>query len=97
MNKTNKGIIKGYKGIMDLDLSLVPDKFIKIVVEQHEKDINEYTRYQWQLKPQFRYENTVERIQKQEEYCLEKQRQRNIKEREALCKKMEMYNNSKKK
>lgn len=97
MNKTNKGIIKGYKGIMDLDLSLVPDKFIKIAIDQHEKDIKEYTLYQWKLKPQFRYENTVERIQKQEEYSLEKQRQRNFREDEARYKKMEIYNNSKNK
>ena len=97
MNKTNKGIIKGYKGIMDLDLSLVPDKFIKIAIDQHEKDIKEYALYQSSLKPQFQYENTVERIQKQEEYSLEKQRQRNFREDEARYKKMEIYNNSKNK
>ena len=64
MNKTDM-IIKGYKGVMDLDLSLVPDKFIKIVLAQHYEDIKDYTRYQSELKPSLRYENTVERVDKQ--------------------------------
>ena len=64
MNKKDM-IIKGYKGIMDLDLSLVPEKFIKIVIDQHLEDIKEYTRYQATLKPSLRYENTVERVNKQ--------------------------------
>ena len=50
MNKTNKGIIKGYKGIMDLDLSLVPDKFIKIAIDQHEKDIKELYSISMEIK-----------------------------------------------
>lgn len=57
-------IIKGYKGVMDLDLSLVPKMYEKEAVEQHYKDINEYKKYQKSLKPQHRYDNTVERIYK---------------------------------
>lgn len=57
-------IIKGYKGVMDLDLSLVPKMYEKEAVEQHYKDINEYKKYQKTLKPQHRYENAVERIYK---------------------------------
>tara|TARA_B100001287_G_scaffold276859_1_gene290222 strand:- start:5736 stop:6026 length:291 start_codon:yes stop_codon:yes gene_type:complete len=57
-------IIKGYKGVMDLDLSLVPKMYEKEAVEQHYKDIYEYKKYQKTLKPQHRYENTVERIHK---------------------------------
>ena len=57
-------IIKGYKGVMDLDLSLVPKEYIKVAIEQHYKDIFEYKKYQRTLKPQHRYENTVERIYK---------------------------------
>ena len=62
MNKKN--IIDGYKGVMDLDLSLVPEKFIKIAIDQHFEDIKEYTKYQSQLKPHLRYENTIMRIEK---------------------------------
>jgi len=76
MNKKN--IIDGYNGIMDLDLSLVPEKFIKITIDQHLEDIKEYTKYQSQLKPHLRYENTimrVEKVDKMDKYAL-KQRNR---------------------
>jgi hypothetical protein len=96
MNKTHKGIIKGYKGIMDLDLSLVPDQFIKIAIEQHEKDIKDYNKYQSSLKPFLRYENTIERVEREKAYFLEKQRQRQNKEYIELCKRTEIYNNCKK-
>jgi len=55
-------IINGYKGVMDLDLSLVPKEYIKVTIDQHYKDIIEYKKYQNTLKPQHRYENTIERI-----------------------------------
>jgi len=63
---------------MDLDLSLVPEKFIKITIDQHLEDIKEYTKYQSQLKPHLRYENTimrVEKVDKMDKYAL-KQRNR---------------------
>ena len=61
MNNTN--IVKGYKGVMDLDLSLVPNQYIKSAIDQHYKDIKEYKKYQATLKPEHRYENTVVRIE----------------------------------
>lgn len=62
MNK--KDIIKGYKGVIDLDLSLVPKQYHKSVVNQHYQDIKNYKLYQKTLKPKHRYENTIERIKK---------------------------------
>jgi hypothetical protein len=60
-------IINGYKGIMDLDLSLVDPRFHDIAVNQHYQDINQYKMEQSKLRPELRYENTVQRIlQKQE-------------------------------
>lgn len=62
MNKKDM-IIEGYKGVMDLDLSLVPENVRYIAIKQHHEDIKEYTKYQSQLKPHLRYENTIERTQ----------------------------------
>ena len=62
-----KKIIKGYKGVMDLDLSLVHNDYIKSVIKQHYKDIKNYKKYQKSLKSEHRYENTIERINKQHE------------------------------
>jgi hypothetical protein len=56
-------IVKGYKGIMDLDLTLVPTELKKQMIEQHYKDIDNYKIEQTLLEPRLRYENTVERIQ----------------------------------
>lgn len=63
MNNTN--IVKGYKGVMDLDLSLVPNEYIKSAIDQHYNDIKEYKKYQASLKPEHRYENTIVRIAQQ--------------------------------
>lgn len=65
MNK--KEIIKGYKGIIDLDLSLVHELYKKEAIKQHYKDIEDYKKYQASLKPEHRYENTIERIRIQKE------------------------------
>ena len=46
----NNNIIKGYKGIMDLDLSGVPKEYHYDVINQHYKDIKEYKVYQSGLK-----------------------------------------------
>ncbi len=90
-------IVKGYKGVMDLDLSLVPKEYHKIAVDQHYKDIRDYKIYQKTLKPKDRYENTVERINR----ILEKEdKMRKIKlekeqrEHYELCNKL--YNLTKK-
>lgn len=71
MNKnTNKkitnftvDIVKGYKGIMDLDLTLVPNELKKQMIDQHYKDIDIYNIEQSLLEPRLRYENTIERIE----------------------------------
>lgn len=69
-------IIKGYKGVMDLDLSGVPKEYHYDVINQHYKDIKEYKKYQSGLKKEHRYENSVHRIQmKLKEYSeIEKKR-----------------------
>ena len=59
-----KEIISGYKGIMELDITDIPSHLKKDTVERHMKDIDEYKREQYKLKPHLRYENTIERIEK---------------------------------
>tara|TARA_Y200000002_G_scaffold138430_1_gene114162 strand:- start:648 stop:935 length:288 start_codon:yes stop_codon:yes gene_type:complete len=67
-NKSQK-IIKGYKGVMDLDLTDVePYKHIGMI-EQHHKDINDYKLEQSKLKPNLRYENSVGLAFKKLEYA----------------------------
>jgi|TARA_B110000967_G_scaffold209626_1_gene266699 hypothetical protein len=58
MNK-EENIMKGYKGIMDLDLNLVPRAFWKEAIEQHEQDIKDYNMEQEKLPERLRYSNTV--------------------------------------
>ena len=72
-----KEIIKGYKGVMDLDLSLVSESFKSVAVKQHYKDIEDYKKYQASLKPKNRYENTIERIKKLHQYESDMLQQRN--------------------
>ena len=91
MNK--KEIVDGYKGIMELDLTDIPENFKKIIVEQHEKDIDNYKAEQYKLKPNLRYENTVERIQKREEYEKKIQKQQIYIQLQEQIKRNEMYNN----
>tara|TARA_B100000161_G_scaffold248047_1_gene204668 strand:+ start:31 stop:267 length:237 start_codon:yes stop_codon:yes gene_type:complete len=64
----SKYIIKGYKGIMDLDLTKVDSKYHKILVEQHMKDIDLYKIEQAKLPPEKRYENTIEKAKNKLEY-----------------------------
>lgn len=52
-------IIKGYNGIMDLDLTNVPVKLHKELIKQHHKDIKDYKLEQAKLPEKSRYENTV--------------------------------------
>ena len=54
-----KNIIKGYKGIMDLDLTYVDSKFHKSLIEQHYKDIELYKIEQSKLKDELKYDNGV--------------------------------------
>ena len=57
-------IVKGYKGIMDLDLSNIHPVFHKSLIEQHKKDIEKYKLYQQTLEPELRYENAIELVLK---------------------------------
>jgi len=55
----DRKIIKGYKGVMDLDLTNVDPKFHKVLINQHYTDIDEYKKYQSSIKNEQRYDNTV--------------------------------------
>ena len=69
-------LIPGYKGVMDLDLSIVDPKYHKDVVTQHHKDIYDYKCREKTLKPNMRYENTIlkiEKTQQRERRILDKQ------------------------
>jgi hypothetical protein len=64
----NKNIIPGYNGIMDLDLTNIISKHHKQAIEHHFNDIKLYILEQNKLKPEYRYENTIKRINKKQEY-----------------------------
>ena len=65
-------VIKGYKGIMDLDLTNIDPTHHKLLISQHKKDIINYKRYQENLPEELRYENTIGKIEKDREYFFEK-------------------------
>lgn len=67
MNDSKK-IIKGYKGIMDLDLTNIYPCNHKSLIEQHYEDIELYKIEQSKLKPKLRYENDVGLALKKIEY-----------------------------
>ncbi len=96
-----KKIIKGYKGIMDLDLTDIDSIYHEQLIKDHNNDIELYKIEQSKLKPKFRYENTIEHINKRHEYENEKIQLRKQKELEEQNKRdklmMEIYyKNSKK-
>jgi len=64
MNK----IIPGYNGVMDLDLTNVDSLIHDQLIIDHYRDIELYKREQSKLKPEQRYENTIERIHKMHKY-----------------------------
>lgn len=76
----DKNIMKGYQGVMDLDLSLIPEQFQKEAVEQHCKDIKEYKIYQSTLPVKLRYETIMPHIEKIWKQELEYTQKRNQKE-----------------
>jgi hypothetical protein len=78
-------IVPGYNGIMDLDLTNVDKRLHSVMIEQHEKDIEDYKAEQAKLPKRLRYENTIVKAQKviemdsmimkrKQEIFLEKQR-----------------------
>ena len=87
-----KEIIKGYKGVMDLDLSLISESFKRNAVIQHYKDIEDYKKYQAELKPEHRYENTIERINKLHQYESDMQHKRKKEETEKQNRLYELQN-----
>ena len=102
MNKnTNKkitdftvDIVKGYNGIMDLDLTHVPTELKKQMIDQHYKDIDTYKIEQSLLEPRLRYENTVERIEMTHKKTQEIILQRTMIQNEKRLRHNEMHNNS---
>lgn len=60
----SSNIVKGYNGIMDLDLNLIPRKFHKEAIDQHYKDIENYKKEQSLLPKKLRYENTIVKAEK---------------------------------
>lgn len=60
----NDNIMKGYKGVMDLDLSAIDPKFHDEMIKQHLAEIKEYKAYQRSLPSRLRYENTTIRALK---------------------------------
>ena len=89
----SKEIIEGYKGIMELDLTNIPENLKKVAVEQHTKDIDNYKAEQAMLPVKLRYENTIMRIQKLHEFDQYKQKQHLEKQTEERLKRNETYNN----
>jgi len=57
-------IIEGYNGIMPLNMTDIPRPFRKQALEQHSKNIKDYTREQAELPERMRYENTVMRVER---------------------------------
>jgi hypothetical protein len=58
-NKKLQKIIKGYKGIMDLDLTGVNIGLHKELIQQHYRDIELYKVEQEKLKDELKYDNGV--------------------------------------
>jgi len=61
-------IIKGYKGVMDLDLSYIRSELHGELIKQHLLDIEYYKQYQLTLPEELRYENTIGKILKNQEF-----------------------------
>ena len=61
-------IVKGYKGIMDLDLKNIHPVYHNILIKQHKEDIEKYKKYQKSLEPELRYDNAIGKIIKDREY-----------------------------
>ena len=89
----SKDTIDGYLGIMELDLTNIPENLKKVAAEQHKKDIENYKGEQALLPVKLRYENTVMRIQKLHEFDQYKQKQYLEKQTEERLKRNETYNN----
>jgi hypothetical protein len=90
-----KDTIDGYLGIMELDLTNIPENLKKETAEQHMKDIDNYKAEQFKLKPHLRYENTIIRIEKMHQYSsiqLKKQGELKLQEQIARNEKCNYHN-----
>tara|TARA_B110000879_G_scaffold209755_2_gene298224 strand:- start:7472 stop:7759 length:288 start_codon:yes stop_codon:yes gene_type:complete len=93
----NQNMIKGYNGIMDLDVSNMDPKYVNQAILQHNNDIKNYIREQNELKTEMRYENTILRINKlhkMDTYYLQKRTEQYVLDQN---KKTDIYNSAKKK
>ena len=61
-------IVKGYKGIIDLDLTNIHPVYHNILIKQNKKNIENYKKYQQSLEPELRYDNAIGKIIKDREY-----------------------------
>jgi hypothetical protein len=84
-------IVKGYKGVMDLDLDLVPKEFWKEAIKQHNRDIKEYNIEQDKLPERLRYENTILRIKKLHEIDKKASEKREDDKLKEIEKRMNIY------
>jgi len=55
-------IIPGYHGIMDLDLTNIPEHFHKETIALHQKDIDKYKEEQNTRPEHLRYEYVMKRV-----------------------------------
>lgn len=76
-------IIKGYKGIMDLDLRNVDKELHETLIKQHYQDIKLYKKEQAERPKHLRYENTIVPIKKLHQFDYEA----NLKRKEEFKKK----------
>lgn len=56
---TEDNIVRGYQGIIDLDLSGIDSKYKEDAIRQHLQDIEEYKIEQSKLPERLRYKNTI--------------------------------------
>lgn len=75
-------VIKGYKGIMDLDLTYVPEKYHAEMIMKHKEDIKQYRAEQRERPVSQRYEYTVLKSNRFWTVRAEKMRQRAQKQEE---------------
>ena len=96
--KHESKIIKGYKGIMDLDLRNVDKELHETLIQHHYQDIKLYKKEQAERPKHLRYENTILRIEKihQIDYkaILKRKEEQKQKQFEEDKRRMEIYYNS---
>lgn len=91
-------IIKGYNGIMDLDLSNVDKELHKTLIKQHYQDIEIYKKEQAERPKHLRYENTILYIKKLHQFdyeaTLKRKEEHTKKQNEDDKRRIEIYYNS---